>query len=63
MGTFVFVLVAVSTVAPFHHAAATRLISEHVAVFASADSCDAERRAMDYTIHTSTYFCQKELLK
>lgn len=60
----VYVLVAVSTIAPFHHPHATRLVRDHIAVFGSEDKCQAERRAMDYTtLHTETYFCQTELLK
>jgi hypothetical protein len=66
MGTSitVYVLIAVSTIAPFKHPHDTRLMREHLAVFGSEERCQAERRAMDYnTLHIETYFCQKELLK
>lgn len=61
--TFIWVLVAVHTIAPFHRPHDTQLMREHVAVYSTEDRCQLDRRATQGFVHDEMYFCQKEMLK
>lgn len=56
MQTFVWVLVAVSTL----HG---NLVKDHVAVFAKSDTCYQALKSMEYFSSDQHYFCQQEILK
>ena len=62
-GVFVYVLISIHTVAPYHHPHDNQLMKEYQSTFSTADKCHAVMREMNAVTDGNSWYCEKHIVE